>query len=96
MGRIRTITTLQSFAIFLVVLGHSLPLENESKALPTVSLWIYRFVYSFHVPLFIFMSGFLFMYTNGYRKIIYRRYLVKKVRRLLVPYLIISGIAFVL
>lgn len=96
MRRLKSITTLQSFAIFLVVLGHSLPVQNTSGSRPTVAEWIFHFVYSFHIQLFIFISGFLFIYTNLERKIVYAQYLVSKIKRLLLPYMVISTFAFVI
>lgn len=94
MRRLKSITTLQSFGIFLVVLGHSFTLRNTDGIRPVVAEWLYHFIYSFHMPLFVFISGFLFMYTNATRRIIYSRFLLKKVKRLLLPYVIISSIAF--
>ncbi len=96
MRRLDSITTLQSFGIFLVVLGHSFTLRNTGGVQPIVAEWIYYFIYSFHMPLFVFISGFLFIHTNAGRKVIYSRFLSKKVKRLFVPYLIISTIAFVI
>lgn len=94
--RLKIITTLQSFGIFLVVLGHSFTLRNTSGIQPIVAEWTYYFIYSFHMPLFIFISGFLFIYTNAGRQIAYGRFLLKKVKRLLLPYVIISTIAFLI
>ncbi len=96
MRRLDSITTLQSFGIFLVVLGHSFTLRNTSGVQPIAAEWIYYFIYSFHMPLFVFISGFLFIYTNAGRKVIFSRFLSKKIKRLFVPYLIISTIAFVI
>jgi len=45
------------FATLLVVIGHA------DITLDYRDLWIYKWVYSFHMPLFFFLSGFLFAYT---------------------------------
>lgn len=47
---IRWIDTAKSFAIFMVVLGHSAFLPHHLRAI----------IYAFHVPLFIFVTGYLF------------------------------------
>lgn len=52
----KNIAFLQVFGILLVVLGHS----TNNGGIPFLSKWIY----SFHMPLFIFISGFLFYLTT--------------------------------
>ena len=51
------------FATLLVVIGHA------DITLDYRDLWIYKWVYSFHMPLFFFLSGFLFAYTYPANKI---------------------------
>ncbi|ROT03695.1 hypothetical protein ED388_12660 [Muribaculaceae bacterium Isolate-007 (NCI)] len=48
------IDCLKGFAIFLVVLGHVVQNYNLMDS------WIFRIIYSFHMPLFMFMSGYCF------------------------------------
>ncbi len=50
------IDNIKSILIFLVVLGHFL---DQCITGSTVSKAIYIFIYSFHMPLFIFLNGFL-------------------------------------
>lgn len=57
-GRNKEIALLTLFAMTLVVAGHS-DITSDYK-----ELWIYKWVYSFHMPLFFFISGFLFCLTN--------------------------------
>lgn len=65
--------------IFLVVFGHLLqPFVAGSSNLNTLYLWIY----TFHMPAFILLSGF-FAKGSGNRK-----YIMKLAKKLLVPYLI--------
>ena len=59
--RLEFIDALRGFAIVLVVLGHALQYTLESSdANP-----LYRLIYSFHMPLFMFISG--FVYSGGKR-----------------------------
>lgn len=83
----KKILFLQCFGILLVVLGHS------GEDIPYLSKWIY----SFHIPLFIFISGYLLDYTskNGIDKINLFNFINKKIKRLLIPYFVISSLAYV-
>ncbi len=65
--------------IFLVVFGHFIqPFINEHKFIMT----IYHFVYSFHMPAFILVSGY---FAKGFKK---EGYIKKTAIKLLIPYLI--------
>jgi fucose 4-O-acetylase-like acetyltransferase len=65
--------------IFLVVFGHMIqPFIHDAAGLNTLYLWIY----TFHMPAFIFLGGF-FAKGSGNRK-----YIGKLAKKLLVPYLI--------
>ena len=91
--KLNQISFLFVFATFLVVLGHS------DITLDCRDLWIYKWVYTFHMPLFFLVSGFLFAYTNPeekMRQLNKERFLWKKVKRLLLPYLFISSVIFVI
>lgn len=69
MVRDKKVDTLKGIAIFIVVLGHvvawclfgGLSTQAERDAIPfnTIALW--KTIYSFHMPLFFFLSGYLFM-----------------------------------
>lgn len=59
----RQIVLLTLFAMTLVVVGHS-DITPDFKG-----LWIYKWVYSFHMPLFFFISGFLFSLTAPNEKL---------------------------
>lgn len=93
--RINSVTKLQSIGILLVVIGHSFPTQDVSQYPPVIA-WIQHFIYSFHMPLFMFMSGFLFMLTNRGRDIVYHGFVLTKAKRLFVPYLVLSSLAFII
>ncbi|MBV4440197.1 acyltransferase family protein [Clostridium tyrobutyricum] len=86
---------LKVVAILLVVLGHAMyvytghkpfQMQVQSSALNVISLYIY----SFHMPLFIFISGYLYFYVkiekNKYRN--FKKFICNKFLRLGVPYII--------
>ncbi len=83
-NRIIWIDTLKCIGIFFVVLAHN---TVSQKNMDNLSNWIY----SFHMPLFFFISGFLFNPEKygGLKNIIMR-----KARTLLVPYFIFSLITY--
>lgn len=92
--KLKQISFLSFFATVLVVIGHS------DITLDYKDLWLYKWVYSFHMPLFFFISGFLFAYTNPESKIgggfKISTFLYKKVRRLLYPYILFNSVIFIL
>lgn len=86
--RCNYISIAQGIGITLVVLGHSLP---EATANPGWLVWLKSCIYSFHMPLFMFVSGYLFYLTSVGKPPFsargYLRFIGQKGRRLLVPYL---------
>jgi fucose 4-O-acetylase-like acetyltransferase len=77
--RIFWIDNLKAFGVFLVILGHMIP-DSLLK----------QYIYSFHVPLFFFISGYLFNPT----KYNFRQFLRKKFNTLIIPYLFFALISF--
>lgn len=77
--RIFWIDFLRAFGLTLVVLGHTSELPEN----------IFKVIYTFHMPLFFFLSGFLWS-DNIVDKCNFKEYLKKKVNSLLKPYLKIS------
>lgn len=71
---------LKGIGIFLVVLGHAGSL-NES---------VVNVIFSFHMPLFFFVSGFFFKETT------LKEFFVKKGKRILVPYIAFSFLSFLI
>lgn len=84
------ITAMQSLGILLVVLGHSYPL---GVPFPKVYGVIHSYIYSFHMPLFVCISGFLLYYTGGIKHR-YTTFMRKKTVRILLPYVVISTILY--
>lgn len=83
--RIEYIDNLKAFAIFTVVLGHSLSLIwGDWRG---VDMPLYTFIYSFHMPLFMFLSGICVSKDRISNKII-----LQKIKSLLWPYILWSFI----
>lgn len=70
--RIGWIDTLRAFAVFAIVLGHTL--RNATV--------VYPWLYSFHVPLCVLTSGIVF--HVGQKK--FGTFLKEKIRALMIPY----------
>jgi fucose 4-O-acetylase-like acetyltransferase len=69
--------------IFLVVFGHLIsPLKEQDGILFT----LYKVIFLFHMPAFIFITGY---FSKGYQK---KGYLLKTVRKVLLPYIIFQMI----
>ncbi len=81
------IDALKGFAIFLVVLGHSIILYPIDLHQNSVCDFIFRWLSSVHMPLFFMISGFCFSCREGYRV-----FIGKKVKRLLIPYFVFNAV----
>jgi len=80
MERKAWIDTAKAFAIFLVVMGHYLGDVPPARA----------YIYTFHMPLFFFISGFLFRKKGSWLG-----FVGKRARSLLLPYLIFSLLKYI-
>ena len=61
--KIEWLLILQGWAMLWVVIGHAGP-ANHVEEFPSYALALWNFAYSFHMPLFIMISGFLFYLTR--------------------------------
>ncbi len=94
--RFQYLDTLKGFAIFLVVMGHVISwffdsYQNTIETIPQ-AMTIWRIIYSFHMPLLIFISGFLYSSQNTETRISIS-YWWHKVSGLLFPF-IVMGLLF--
>lgn len=85
MKRIVFIDVAKALCIILVVVGHYFP-DNS----PGWYVALHDVIYTFHMPLFMFASGYVYIATG--KVVPYGTFLLKKVRRLMVPYLTVSVI----
>ena len=74
--RIDWIDVAKSISIILVIIGHSIKYNSE----------VYRFILSFHMPLFVILSGITYKPPKDKEKI--KINIKKYIKQLLVPYLI--------
>ncbi len=73
----------KGIGIILVVIGHYYP-ENS----PSFYKDLRDFIYTFHMPLFLLMSGGMYIYTK--KDIPWVSFIKKKLKRIALPYLIVS------
>ena len=73
--RVEWIDTLRGFGIFLVFLGHTALTDKH----------IEHYLFSFHMPLFFFISGFFFRATDVPGS--YRRFFLERINARMVPYM---------
>lgn len=79
------INILRGFAIFLIVLGHAI---GYSKNLSILS----KYLSSFYVPLFFFISGYI-INENSDEKLI--PYIKRKAKKILIPYFVFATITLI-
>lgn len=83
---------LSIWGIILVVMGHS---GFTSPVIAEPLRYLHTWIYSFHMPLFFFISGYLYSLTNrDFGQIELRTFMKKKWNRLMVPYLVLGVIVF--
>lgn len=80
-GRVVLIDALKGLAAFLVVLGHIVTYDAEFHRL-------YNVIYSFHMPLFMFLSGCTAVLSYHRNKGSDAAYLVKRFVNIMVPYFV--------
>lgn len=87
MQRIAYIDLLKGFAIFLVVMGHFLAWNIPESCQPNFGQsFVYRLIYSFHMPLFFFLSGYLVdVKKEKWNGLYLKSFLTKRCMVLLLP-----------
>lgn len=84
-NKINWLSILQGWSMLLVVIGHiSLSNEFQDPQYP-ISAFIEKVIYSFHMPLFMFISGMLLYHTKISKEKKYHSVIVDKIKRLGVP-----------
>ncbi len=84
--RVTYLDVAKAISISMVILGHCIIRMGNSSYLA----WLNVVIYSFHMPVFFFVSGFYFKSEEPLKI-----FLIKKIRTLLVPYVFFCGISFV-
>lgn len=87
----------KAFTIILVVMGHSIQ-YGSGEAFLSENLYfdnrVFQMIYSFHMPLYMLISGYLFAYSL--KKRTWEKNLIRKAETLLIPIALWSVIPFVL
>ncbi len=87
--RFYTLDIARALAIILVAIGHF-----DVEPMPVFYKNLHDIIYTFHMPLFMFVSGFLAMTTM--RSVSYAEFIKKKFYRLIVPYFVVSIIILII
>ncbi len=87
---INEIGLLYTIGVLLTISGHSHP--NDWTTFPSQPV---EFIYSFHMPLFFCISGYLFTKSSSLERDGYLKWIGDKSKRLLIPYFVISAISFI-
>ena len=85
--KIDWLAVLQGFSMLLVVIGHISLTNVPGDPSTPIATGIETAIYTFHMPLFIFISGWLFFYTCIRKEKSYKDVLVSKLNRLAIPFL---------
>lgn len=83
-SRVSFVDIVKAISIILVVIGHYNPVGSPPSYLTAID-----FIYTFHMPVFMCMAGFLF-YRSFKREVSYKSFVVKKFKRLMIPYFFFS------
>lgn len=85
MSRLIYFDIAKAICIILVVIGHYYPCSS-----PEWYVKMREWIYSFHMPLFLFASGYIYIAFKREEK--YIDFIIKKIKRLMLPYLATSFI----
>lgn len=84
-----TFDIMKGFLIILVVIGHAIQVTYRST---DMNVWlnpVFNFIYTFHMPLFIFVSGIFF---KSSLRLCLADFVKKKAKRLLLPTMVFTSI----
>lgn len=84
------IDILRGIAAVCMVLGHAIIVYPVNLTLIPWCAAIRYFIYTFHMPLFFILSGFVYRCTS------YRKYITRKAQRIVLPYLLFESISILL
>lgn len=94
--RIVWISILQGLAMLLVVIGHVDLNGQEQDASFPIAGCLHRIIYSFHMPLFMFLSGYLFFLTKISKSLGCITVMKNKIIRLYIPFIFFTLMTYIL
>ncbi|MDR3268088.1 MAG: acyltransferase family protein, partial [Tannerella sp.] len=83
--RITSIDIAKAICILLVVIGHYVPTDAPAWYKSMVEV-----IYGFHMPLFMFVSGYVYWKGATRKPVKYPDFILKKFNRLMIPYFLVS------
>lgn len=85
---------LKGLACFLVVFGHVIMgIRKAGVSTPGSMVFVEEYIWTFHVPLFMFLSGYVYRLTGGWEtKGTRKKFLLHKLLNLGIPYFVFSSI----
>lgn len=90
--RIPELDFIKGIAIILVIIGHVISQVWNSDPAVYENAFLFRLCYSFHMPLFVFVSGWICCITIKTDI----RWLIKRIRRIAIPYILMTVLVFFL
>ncbi len=90
------LSILQGWSMLLVVIGHVVLTDEMGDPQYPISSYLYNVIYSFHMPLFIFISGWLLYYTSIAKNRSYKEVLKSKLKRLLIPFYFFTSLTLLI
>ncbi|MCM3127705.1 acyltransferase family protein [Paenibacillus provencensis] len=91
--KLKNISNIKGVLIILVVFGHCFPLISRNE--PIVN-YIWTFIYNFHMPPFFLLSGLLYYNSSKIKKISGKKFVLGKLKTLMIPYLTVSLCSYLL
>ena len=82
-NRLTDIDVAKGICIILVVIGHYIPANPPAWYLTLIDV-----IYSFHMPLFMYASGYIYQATK--KNVKYKTFILNKFNRLIIPYIFVS------
>lgn len=88
--RILYLDLTKAFAIFCVLLGHVIQLSSSND--PYHDSWLFQFIYAYHMPLFVMVSGF---FLGKSLQQPFKVFLQKRITQLILPIITFGSLFFV-
>lgn len=98
MARNTLVDKLKGYACFLVLFGHVIMgIRLAGINIPSVFEGVEKFIWSFHVPLFLFLSGVVYRETGGWKRQKSKsKFILHKLWTLGIPYVVFSAVYIII
>lgn len=95
--RDKFVDCLKGYACILVVFGHVIMgIRKAMEEIPIFSVYLEQFIWTFHVALFMFLSGYVYRITGGWQTRGRKGFVLHKLLNLGVPYFAFSTLYIVI